>query len=178
MSQNHSWTQLSQWHARVNLENNDSISTSSPPFCCHIHLDTKLLYDLREKAHNIITATYWRQKLKILIQRFWNLILSEMTPIYIKTSSVTFTIFLTSKFSYFFFAPPTHKTETETANRWETTNSQPLAPLIMIGQSETRSNSQILFITLFSAAQLCCTFHQPQQANGANMVGAKTISLS
>jgi hypothetical protein len=30
-------------------------------------------------------------------------------------------------------------------------------------QSETRSKSQILFITLFSAAQLCCTFYQPQQ---------------
>jgi hypothetical protein len=163
---------------KVNLENNDSISTSSPPFCCHIQLDTKLLCEHPEKAHHIMTATYWRQKLKILIQRFWNLILSQMIPIYMKTSSVTFTIFLTSKFSYLLFCTPTHKTETETANRWETTNSQPLAPIIMIRQSETRSNSQILFITLFSGAQLCCTFHQPQQANCANMVGAKTISLS
>jgi hypothetical protein len=42
----------------------------------------------------------------------------------------------------------THKTKTGTANRWETTNSKPLGPIIMIGQSETGSSSQILFITL------------------------------
>ncbi len=43
----------------------------------------------------------------------------------------------------------THKTKTGTANRWETTNnSKPLEPIIIIGQSERGSNSQILFITL------------------------------
>jgi len=41
-----------------------------------------------------------------------------------------------------------HKTKTGTANRWETTNSKPLGPIIMIGKSETGSSSQILFITL------------------------------
>jgi hypothetical protein len=59
-------------------------------------------------------------------------------------------IFLTSKFSYLLFSTPTHKTKTGTANRWETTNSKALGPIIMIGQSETGSISQIIFITHFS----------------------------
>ncbi len=36
--------------------------------------------------------------------------------------------------------------ETETANRWETTNSKPAGPIIMIGQSETWTSSQTIFI--------------------------------
>ncbi len=47
-----------------------------------------------------------------------------------------------------FFFNLTHKSKTGTANRWETTNSKPLEPIIMIGQSERGSTSQILFITL------------------------------
>jgi hypothetical protein len=35
-------------------------------------------------------------------------------------------------------------------NKWETTNSKPPGPIIMIGQSETGSNHHIKFITLFS----------------------------
>jgi len=33
------------------------------------------------------------------------------------------------------FCNPTHKTESETANRWETTNSKPPVPIIMVGWS-------------------------------------------
>jgi hypothetical protein len=67
-----------------------------------------------------------------------------------RSVSVPAKIFLTSKFSYLLFSNPTHKTKSGTANRWETTNSNPPGLIIMIGKSETRSNSQIIFITLFS----------------------------
>ncbi len=50
------------------------------------------------------------------------------------------------------------------SNKWGTTNSEPPGPIIMIGQSEILSSSQIIFITLFCAgAQYCCAFHQPPQ---------------
>ncbi len=59
-------------------------------------------------------------------------------------------IFFTSKFSYLTFCNlTTHKTETGIENRWGTINSEPPGPIIMIGQSETLSRSQIIFITLF-----------------------------
>jgi hypothetical protein len=58
-------------------------------------------------------------------------------------------IFFTSKFSYSLFL-------TGTTKRWGTTISQPLGRISMMGESETLSNSQIIFITLFYAgAQLC-----------------------
>ncbi len=47
----------------------------------------------------------------------------------------------TSKFSYLFISKLTHKTKTGTANRWETANSKPPRPIIMIGQSKTGSTS-------------------------------------
>jgi hypothetical protein len=60
-------------------------------------------------------------------------------------------IFFTSKFSYLpDFWNPTHNTETETANKWETTNSKPPRPIIMIGQSESGSSGRIRFTTVFS----------------------------
>jgi hypothetical protein len=49
-----------------------------------------------------------------------------------------------SLFIYFF------PTTTWTANRWETTNSIPTGPIIMVGQTKTGSSCQIIFITLFS----------------------------
>jgi len=55
-------------------------------------------------------------------------------------------IFPASKFSYLVFRNPTPMSETETANRWETTNSKPAGPIIMIGQSETWTSSQTIFI--------------------------------
>jgi hypothetical protein len=56
-------------------------------------------------------------------------------------------------FVIYFLFQPTHKTRTVTANRWETTNSEAIGPvIIMIGQSETWSSSQITFITLFSGS--------------------------
>jgi hypothetical protein len=39
--------------------------------------------------------------------------------------------FLTSKFSYLFILQPHHKTKI--TNRWETTNSKPPKPIIVIG---------------------------------------------
>ncbi len=68
-------------------------------------------------------------------------------------------IFFTSKFSYrLILATPPIKVKTRIANRWETTNSKPLGPIIiMMRQSETQSNnSQIIFITLFSAGAHPC----------------------
>jgi hypothetical protein len=77
---------------------------------------------------------------------------------------VTLQRYFTSKFSYIFFCKPTHKIETGTANSWGSTNSKPPAPIITLGQSETLSSSEIIFIKLFSpGAQHCCAFHQPQQ---------------
>jgi hypothetical protein len=60
-------------------------------------------------------------------------------------------IFFTSKFSYSLFFNPTH--ETGTAYRWGTTISKPPEPISMMGESETLSNSQIIFIALFSAGE-------------------------
>ncbi len=54
-------------------------------------------------------------------------------------------------------------------------NSKPAGRIMMMGQSETLSSSQIIFITLISAsAQHCCAIYQPQQH--AQLCGAKTIS--
>jgi hypothetical protein len=53
-------------------------------------------------------------------------------------------------FGFLPFSNLTHKTETEIANRWETTNSNnPHGPIIMIGESETGRKSQIIFMTPF-----------------------------
>jgi hypothetical protein len=58
-------------------------------------------------------------------------------------------IFFTTKVSYVLFCNPTNKTETGTSNRWGTTNSKPHGPIIMMGQSKTRTSTQIIFITFF-----------------------------
>jgi hypothetical protein len=50
-------------------------------------------------------------------------------------------IYLTFKFSFF---------ESGTANSWKTTNSKPPRPIIVIGQLETGSGNQIIFIEVFS----------------------------
>jgi hypothetical protein len=54
------------------------------------------------------------------------------------------------------FSNPTHKTETGTGNMLGTSNSKPPGPILMIGQSETLSSSQIVFITLFCAGTQHC----------------------
>ncbi len=52
-------------------------------------------------------------------------------------------IFLTSKISYLFIFPnPTHKTTTGTANRWETTSSNPNWPMKLSNQSINQSINQ------------------------------------
>jgi hypothetical protein len=56
-------------------------------------------------------------------------------------------IFLTSKFSYLLFSNLTHKTETGTANRWETTIATPPGPIKLSSQS-------------LSGVRLCCAFYQ------------------
>jgi hypothetical protein len=82
-------------------------------------------------------------------------------------------LFFTSMFSYLLFCNP-HKTEIGTAYRCRTTNSKSPGPIIMMGQSETLINSEIIFITLFSACEEpCCTFYQPQQS--LQFCWAKTI---
>jgi hypothetical protein len=53
------------------------------------------------------------------------------------------------KFSYNPFSNPAHKTGTLNT-RWETTNSKAPQPILMIGQSEVGSSSQIIFITLLA----------------------------
>jgi len=69
-------------------------------------------------------------------------------------------IFLTSKCSYVLFSNPTHKTATATANRWETTNSNPAGPIELSSQSTT-------------GVRLCCALYQPQQT--MQKCWAKTI---
>ncbi len=69
-------------------------------------------------------------------------------------------IFFTSKFSYLLFS--THKTGT--GNRWGTNYNKPHGPISTMGQLETLSNSQIIFITLFLVdAQCVCAIYNPQQ---------------
>jgi hypothetical protein len=61
--------------------------------------------------------------------------------------------------------------------KFEYQNGKPPGPIIMIAQSETGTNSQITFITLFSSiSQLCCTFYQPQWT--IKICRSKTIFLS
>ncbi len=52
-------------------------------------------------------------------------------------------VFLTSKFSYLLFCNPTHNTQTEIANRWQTTDH--------------------IYYTVLSQVHSFTAFHQPQQ---------------
>jgi hypothetical protein len=51
-----------------------------------------------------------------------------------------------------FFPNLTHKTKTGIANMWETTNSKPPEPIIMIDQAETGSSSEMVYISHSSLA--------------------------
>jgi len=51
----------------------------------------------------------------------------------------------------YIFCNPTQKTKIGTANRWETSNSNPLRPIISIVDWKIGNSSQIIFITLFSS---------------------------
>ncbi len=63
-----------------------------------------------------------------------------------------------------FFGNPTNKTETGTPYTWDTTNSKPPWPIIVMDQSEILNRSQVQFITLLlGGAQLCCAFYQPRK---------------
>jgi len=65
-------------------------------------------------------------------------------------------IFFTSKFSYVLFCNPTNKTETGTANRWETTNSKPHGPIIYDGPiRNTQQQLDHIYYNLFCTALLC-----------------------
>jgi hypothetical protein len=68
-------------------------------------------------------------------------------------------VLLTSNSSYLVFRNPSDKTKIGIANRWGITNSKPPGPIIMMNQSETLNNSQVIFIALFSAgAQFVAPF--------------------
>jgi hypothetical protein len=55
-----------------------------------------------------------------------------------------------SHIQVYFFPTPPIKLKVGLQTKWETTNSKPPGPIIMIGQSETGSNRHIKFIPLFS----------------------------
>jgi hypothetical protein len=67
-------------------------------------------------------------------------------------------MFFTSKFRYLIFGTPTHKTETGTANGGggDVTNSKPPGLIIMMGQLETLSSNQIMFIALVARGGQRC----------------------
>ncbi len=52
-------------------------------------------------------------------------------------------------FSYLHFSNHTHILKPGAANSWETTNSKPPEPIIMITQFETLTSRQSILITLF-----------------------------
>jgi hypothetical protein len=66
----------------------------------------------------------------------------------------------------YFFCNPTHKTETGTANRWETTSSKPPGPIIMINQSETVTRSLFVVAVPFTSRQTpphtLCNYAEPK----------------
>jgi hypothetical protein len=78
-------------------------------------------------------------------------------------------IFLTSKFSYLHFCNPTDKTELGIANRWETTNSKPRGPIMMIGQSKIGNSNRSIFITLLSSRCTPLLRYLPASGNSAQM---------
>ncbi len=85
----------------------------------------------------------------------------------------------TSKFQlcYSCTTPPIKLKLVCTTNRWGTSNSKPPGQIIMMGQSETLSSNQIIFITLFPASvQRCCAVQKPRQC--AQFRKAKTNFLS
>jgi hypothetical protein len=79
----------------------------------------------------------------------WKLQVLRASPAVLSTVYDPAKIFLTSKFSYLMFWNPTHKTETETTNRWGTTNSKPLGPIIMTVHKNTQHLSDHIYYTLF-----------------------------
>jgi len=85
-------------------------------------------------------------------------------------------VFLTSKFGYLTFWNPAHQTETDTANRWETTKSKPPGLIITIGQSETGTNSQIIFIALFSDRCTALLYFLLASANYQSIMGQNNIA--
>jgi hypothetical protein len=82
-----------------------------------------------------------------------------------------------SHIQVFFFSNPTHQTKIGTANMWKTTNSKPHGPVIMIGQSKTRSNNHIVFIFLFFRRCYALLCILPTLANCAKC-WAKTIMMN
>jgi hypothetical protein len=59
----------------------------------------------------------------------------------------------------YFFATPPMKLKLGQQKGWRLTNRKSPGSIIMMGQSETLSSSQIKFITLFCAgAERCCAF--------------------
>jgi hypothetical protein len=68
-------------------------------------------------------------------------------------------IFFTSKFSYSLFCNPTHKTEAGTANRWGTTNGEPLLDQLLRWANQKHSVVVRSYL-LHSSLHAPCTSHR------------------
>ncbi len=71
-------------------------------------------------------------------------------------------IFFTSKFSYLLFSNPTHKTKTGTANRWETTNTNPRLPFKLSNQSTAGQQQVLGFAVPRTSLSKLCKNAQPK----------------
>jgi hypothetical protein len=77
-------------------------------------------------------------------------------------------IFRTSTFSYLLFLNPIHKTKIGIANRWKTSNSNPVGPIKLSSQSKQQVLGQSL-VPFTSLSKLCKNawpkpFHQAKPA--------------
>ncbi len=81
--------------------------------------------------------------------------------------------------TYFFATPPITVELVQQINRWGgTTNSKPPGRIIMIGQSETRSSSQIVFIYIIFCRCTGLLYLLPATAKFVQLCWAKTNFLS
>ncbi len=126
--------------------------------CCPTwHNFMMIIFSSRLQSWHVIGSTYWPKfpgGLEMVKQGNRDSLLHLSVKYFLHPCLVI----------YLFQTPPIK--QNSTANRWETTNSKSPAPTIIIGQSETGSSSQIIFITLVSGRccwRLCCNFYQPQQ---------------
>jgi hypothetical protein len=70
----------------------------------------------------------------------------------------------------YFFANPTHKTETGTANTQGTSNSKPPGLIITMGQLETLGSSPIILLHSFLQVHVALVRLSPATANHAIML--------
>ncbi len=68
-------------------------------------------------------------------------------------------VFFTSKFCYLLISNHTHKTKTEIANRWKTTNNKPPGPI----KNREQESDHIYLHSSLGTVRLSFAFHQSQQ---------------